>query len=59
VVTNAREHVYDMKPLEEFTFRDERGKDQGINGRCSWIVWIMRIFCEVLLSKLQVVGGQG
>lgn len=32
VVTSAREHVYDMKPLEEFTFRDEHGKDQGING---------------------------
>jgi len=32
VVTNAREHIYDMKPLEEFTFRDEAGKDQGING---------------------------
>ena len=34
VVTNAREHVYDMKPLEEYTFRDEHGKDQGINGEC-------------------------
>ena len=32
VVTSAREHVYDMKPLEEYTFRDEQGKDQGING---------------------------
>jgi len=32
VVTNAREHIYDMKPLEEYTFRDEAGKDQGING---------------------------
>ena len=34
VVTNAREHVYDMKLLEEYTFRDEHGKDQGINGEC-------------------------
>lgn len=32
VVTSSREHVYDMKPLEEYTFRDEHGKDQGING---------------------------
>ena len=31
-MTNAREHIYDMKPLEEFVFRDEAGKDQGING---------------------------
>lgn len=33
VVTNAREHIYDMKPLEEFVCRDENGKDQGINVR--------------------------
>ena len=32
VVTSAREHMYDMKPLEEYTFREEGGKDQGING---------------------------
>lgn len=32
VVTNSREHIYDMKPLEEYTFRDEHGKDQGNNG---------------------------
>lgn len=34
VVTNAREHIYDMKPLEDYVFRDENGKDQGINGKC-------------------------
>lgn len=33
VVTSAREHVYDMKPLEDYQFSDEHGKDQGINGR--------------------------
>ena len=33
VVTSAREHIYDMKPLEEYTFRDDRGKDQGLNGQ--------------------------
>ena len=32
VVSSAREHIYDMKPLEEYAFRDEHGKDQGING---------------------------
>lgn len=32
VVTSAREHIYDMKSLEEYTFRDDHGKDQGING---------------------------
>eukprot|EP00731_Ephydatia_muelleri_P020449 Em0013g176a len=33
VVQSAREHVYDMKSLEEYTFRDEHGKDQGINDK--------------------------
>ncbi|XP_064382597.1 clathrin interactor 1-like [Halichondria panicea] len=33
VVTSAREHVYDMKPLENYQFSDEQGKDQGINVR--------------------------
>ena len=32
MVTSAREHIYDMKPLEDYTFKDEQGKDQGING---------------------------
>ncbi len=32
MVSSAREHIYDMKPLEEYTFKDENGKDQGING---------------------------
>ena len=35
VVSSAREHIYDMKPLEEYVFRDEHGRDQGINGECT------------------------
>ncbi|XP_070540276.1 clathrin interactor 1-like isoform X2 [Ptychodera flava] len=33
VVTSAREHIYDLKGLEDFSARDEFGKDQGINVR--------------------------
>uniref|UniRef100_A0A1I8GLF6 ENTH domain-containing protein n=1 Tax=Macrostomum lignano TaxID=282301 RepID=A0A1I8GLF6_9PLAT len=33
VVTNAREHGYDLRSLESFQFIDERGKDEGINVR--------------------------
>ena len=33
VVTNAREHLYDLRALEHYQYRDEQGKDQGINGR--------------------------
>ena len=37
VVTSAREHVYDLKPLENFQFIDETGKDQGLNGVLNFI----------------------
>jgi len=33
VVTSAREHLYDLRSLENFTFVDDMGKDQGINIR--------------------------
>jgi len=33
VVTSAREHIYDLRSLENFTFIDEQGKDQGVNIR--------------------------
>ncbi|CRL00940.1 CLUMA_CG014280, isoform A [Clunio marinus] len=33
VVTSAREHIYDLRALENYTFVDENGKDQGINVR--------------------------
>ncbi|XP_061818932.1 clathrin interactor 1-like isoform X2 [Nerophis lumbriciformis] len=33
VVTSAREHIYDLRSLENYHFLDESGKDQGINVR--------------------------
>ncbi|XP_022662222.1 clathrin interactor 1-like isoform X2 [Varroa jacobsoni] len=33
VVTSAREHIYDLRSLENYTFVDEMGKDQGVNVR--------------------------
>jgi hypothetical protein len=33
VVTSSREHIYDLRSLENYTFVDEFGKDQGINIR--------------------------
>ena len=33
VVTSSREHVYDLRTLEKYTFIDETGKDMGINVR--------------------------
>lgn len=33
VVTSAREHIYDLRSLENYAFVDENGKDQGINVR--------------------------
>ncbi|KAF5274007.1 hypothetical protein FQA39_LY01122 [Lamprigera yunnana] len=33
VVTSSREHIYDLRSLENYSFIDEIGKDQGINIR--------------------------
>ncbi|XP_078660066.1 clathrin interactor 1-like isoform X14 [Branchiostoma floridae x Branchiostoma belcheri] len=33
VVTSAREHIYDLRQLENYHFKDELGRDQGINVR--------------------------
>lgn len=33
VVTNAREHVYDLKSLKNYSYVEESGKDVGINVR--------------------------
>lgn len=33
VVTSAREHIYDLRSLENYTYVDEVGKDQGVNVR--------------------------
>ncbi|XP_029439763.1 clathrin interactor 1 isoform X1 [Rhinatrema bivittatum] len=33
VVTSAREHIYDLRSLENYHFVDENGKDQGVNIR--------------------------
>lgn len=33
VVTSAREHIYDLRSLENYTYVDDVGKDQGVNIR--------------------------
>jgi len=33
VVTSTREHIYDLRGLENYSFTDDKGKDQGLNVR--------------------------
>lgn len=33
VITSTREHMYDLRQLEDYAFTDEYGRDQGINVR--------------------------
>lgn len=33
VVTSSREHIYDLRSLENYSHHDENGKDQGVNIR--------------------------
>jgi hypothetical protein len=40
VVTSAREHLYDLKSLENFAYTDEQGKDQGINGNATTLLCV-------------------
>jgi hypothetical protein len=37
VIDNARDHIYELKALKNFNYVDEKGKDQGINGKSSSI----------------------
>jgi hypothetical protein len=32
VVTSTREHMYDLRQLEDYVSTDEFGRDQGVNG---------------------------
>lgn len=32
-MSSARDHIYDLRSLENYTYLDEYGKDQGINIR--------------------------
>ena len=34
VVTSTREHLHDLRILEQYTCYDEYGRDQGLNGMC-------------------------
>ena len=56
VVTSAREHLYDLRGLESYTFIDEFGKDQGSHyNHTMTLIWLMtrtncfrgfpRLFC--------------
>jgi hypothetical protein len=37
VVTSTREHLYDLRSLENYTYHDDTGKDQGINSKIAKI----------------------
>lgn len=36
MIISTREHLYDLKSLENFTYHDEHNRDQGINSRLSF-----------------------
>ena len=51
VVTSSREHIYDLRSLENYTFTDENGKDQGINVRhkvsLGWLAFVLELSFEL------------
>lgn len=50
VVTSAREHLYDLRSLENYTYIDELGKDVGINGKV-FFYCILYHLCLVTLFE--------
>lgn len=56
VVTSAREHLYDLRSLENYTFVDENGKDQGINSKClkNFILKVYKLTINYLLVRHKV-----
>ncbi|XP_039296301.1 uncharacterized protein LOC111059024 [Nilaparvata lugens] len=57
VVTSSREHIYDLRGLENYTFIDEFGKDQGINIRPRGISLIIEIRVYNLFNIITVSGN--
>ena len=55
VVSSARDHLYDMRPLEDFQYRGDRGKDQGINGKRELHGFVPRLH----LSQCSASKGEG
>ena len=45
VVNNAREHLYDLRNLENFQAFDEFGKDQGINSNLNIYLFLSNKIC--------------
>ncbi|VDO84927.1 unnamed protein product [Soboliphyme baturini] len=38
VITNAREHLFDLRLLENYQYFDEKGKDQGYRGTSAFVI---------------------
>ena len=55
VVTSTREHLFDLRQLENYVFLDEFGKDQGVNGM-QLLFWVplltVSYSCTALVVQL-------
>jgi len=47
VVSSTREHLYDMRGLETYSFTDDQGRDQGINGKLN----SSRVMCHICFNS--------
>lgn len=56
VVTSAREHIYDLRTLENFKYMDEHGKDQGLNIRYGIYLKAKCMLSHILTSILCLDG---
>ena len=55
VVTSAREHLYDLRGLETYTFIDEFGKDQGKNGGVNPYIFIFILTINIIFFASMII----
>lgn len=51
MISSAREHTYDMRQLESYTFTDEHNRDQGINGQSSIVITMLPLLVALFFLK--------
>jgi hypothetical protein len=60
VVSSARDHLYDLRQLADYTCVDELGKDQGINGNCCLLLmlFIKEVKCLAMNFVFQHIAQE-
>lgn len=53
VIGSTREHSYDLRSLENYSFTDELGRDQGVNGMMGGFRGMRKMVEEWFMGRLE------